>query len=107
MVRPMSTQKRVDEDRRPGRFLLTGSANSMALPTVADSLAGRKRWRPTGRAGDQGSRLSQSGNLRGLKRLASIADDKFKMGVVLYDGAQTPPLGDRLWAAPISTLWGR
>ena len=31
----------VDEDRRPGRFLLTGSANLMALPTVADSLAGR------------------------------------------------------------------
>ena len=30
----------MDEDRRPGRFLLTGSANLMALPTVADSLAG-------------------------------------------------------------------
>lgn len=34
-------KKSVDEDRRPGRFLLTGSANLMALPTVADSLAGR------------------------------------------------------------------
>jgi len=31
----------VDEDRRPGRFLLTGSANILALPTVSDSLAGR------------------------------------------------------------------
>jgi predicted AAA+ superfamily ATPase len=31
----------VDEDRRPGRFLLTGSANLMALPSIADSLAGR------------------------------------------------------------------
>jgi predicted AAA+ superfamily ATPase len=31
----------VDEDRRPGRFLLTGSADVMALPRVADSLAGR------------------------------------------------------------------
>lgn len=31
----------VDEDTRPGRFLLTGSANLMALPLVADSLAGR------------------------------------------------------------------
>lgn len=31
----------VDADPRPGRFLLTGSANVMALPTVADSLAGR------------------------------------------------------------------
>ncbi len=31
----------VDEDRRPGRFLLTGSANVLALPKVTDSLAGR------------------------------------------------------------------
>ncbi len=31
----------IDNDRRPGRFLLTGSANVMSLPTVAESLAGR------------------------------------------------------------------
>lgn len=31
----------VDADRRPGKFLLTGSANLMTLPRVADSLAGR------------------------------------------------------------------
>lgn len=31
----------IDRDRRPGRFLLTGSANVMSLPTIADSLAGR------------------------------------------------------------------
>jgi uncharacterized protein len=31
----------IDQDRRPGRFLLTGSANLMALPQIADSLAGR------------------------------------------------------------------
>lgn len=31
----------VDDDKRPGRFLLTGSANLMTLPKVADSLAGR------------------------------------------------------------------
>jgi len=31
----------VDEDTRPGRFLLTGSANLLTLPLVADSLAGR------------------------------------------------------------------
>lgn len=34
-------KKSVDEDRRPGRFLLTGSADVMTLPTVSDSLAGR------------------------------------------------------------------
>lgn len=37
----LAIKKSVDEDRRPGRFLLTGPANLMTLPTVADSLAGR------------------------------------------------------------------
>jgi uncharacterized protein len=31
----------VDRDRRPGRFLLTGSANLLLLPKVNESLAGR------------------------------------------------------------------
>ena len=31
----------VDQDRRPGRFLLTGSANLLLLPKVTESLAGR------------------------------------------------------------------
>lgn len=34
-------KKSVDADRRPGRFLLTGSANVLALPQVSESLAGR------------------------------------------------------------------
>jgi len=37
----LSIKQSVDQDRRPGRFLLTGSANVMTLPRVADSLAGR------------------------------------------------------------------
>lgn len=37
----LAIKKTVDEDRRAGRFLLTGSANLMALPSIADSLAGR------------------------------------------------------------------
>ena len=31
----------VDQDRRPGRFLLTGSANLLLTPAVTESLAGR------------------------------------------------------------------
>lgn len=31
----------VDQNRHPGRFLLTGSANLLALPQIGDSLAGR------------------------------------------------------------------
>lgn len=33
----------VDRDRRPGRFLLTGSADVFAVPRVSESLAGRMR----------------------------------------------------------------
>ena len=34
----------VDRDRRPGRFLLTGSANLLRMKSVGESLAGRSAW---------------------------------------------------------------
>jgi hypothetical protein len=37
----LSIKAAVDRKRLPGRFLLTGSANVMLLPAIADSLAGR------------------------------------------------------------------
>ena len=37
----LAIKKSIDDDRRPGRFLMTGSANLMVLPSLADSLAGR------------------------------------------------------------------
>lgn len=36
-----SIKAAVDRDRRPGRFILTGSANVLLVPKLADSLAGR------------------------------------------------------------------
>ncbi len=45
-------------------------------------------------------------DLRGLKKLTSLASDQFSAGVLLYDGDKTMPLGNNLWAAPLSTLWG-
>jgi len=45
-------------------------------------------------------------DLRGLKKLAGLAGGQLKMGVLLYDGTETMPLGDGLWAAPLSSLWG-
>jgi predicted AAA+ superfamily ATPase len=36
-----SIKAAVDRDRRPGRFLLTGSANVLLVPQLSDSLAGR------------------------------------------------------------------
>lgn len=37
----VAIKRMIDEDRRPGRFLLTGSANVRFLPSIAESLAGR------------------------------------------------------------------
>ncbi len=48
----------------------------------------------------------KDGDLRGLRKLASLAGEHFKMGVLLYDGNETLPLGNNIWAAPLSTLWG-
>nr|NLI50186.1 ATP-binding protein [Propionibacterium sp.] len=45
---------------------------------------------------------------RDAAHLAWLRDhlgDAFRRGVVLHTGASTFPLGDRLWAAPIATLW--
>jgi predicted AAA+ superfamily ATPase len=45
-------------------------------------------------------------HLKGLKKLATICGANFQMGVLLYDGSETLPIGDRIWAVPISSLWG-
>lgn len=37
----LAIKSRVDKQRKPGRFLLTGSANVLLLPRLAESLAGR------------------------------------------------------------------
>jgi len=49
----------VDRDRRPGRFVLTGSTNILALPTISDTLTGRIqviRLRPLSQGELTGSR---------------------------------------------------
>jgi predicted AAA+ superfamily ATPase len=69
----------VDRDRRPGRFVLTGSANVLALPRMSDSLAGRMEiltlW-PLAQAESEGTSpgfidacfSGQAGSLRGPGR---------------------------------------
>ncbi|MGI8730600.1 MAG: AAA family ATPase, partial [Solirubrobacteraceae bacterium] len=37
----LAIKRRLDADQTRGQFLLTGSANILALPTVADALPGR------------------------------------------------------------------
>jgi predicted AAA+ superfamily ATPase len=40
-----------------------------------------------------------------LKKLSEARPDSFKAGMVVYSGAQTIPLGRRIWAVPYSGLW--
>lgn len=40
----LAIKQSVDTNRKPGRFLLTGSANLLQLPRLSDSLAGRMEW---------------------------------------------------------------
>ncbi|MDO5049943.1 MAG: ATP-binding protein [Actinomycetaceae bacterium] len=44
-------------------------------------------------------------DFNGLKALKDIAAEKFHAGIVLYTGRDVLPMGERLWAMPISTLW--
>lgn len=48
----------------------------------------------------------KSNDLRGLKKMAAVAGKKFKLGVLFYDGQEVLPLGDKIWAVPLSSLWG-
>ncbi len=47
----------------------------------------------------------KAGDFRGLRALAEACGDRFAFGVVLYDSQDVAPFGDRLAAAPLSSLW--
>lgn len=82
----LAIKKTVDEDERPGRFLLTGSANVLTLPKVADSLAGRMETinlLPLARAeisGNAPTFLARlfAGRLRG-DRKATVGEDLLRL----------------------------
>lgn len=46
-------------------------------------------------------------DVRALELIRGRARDRFVQGVVLYQGEQTYPFGDRITVQPISALWGR
>jgi len=46
-----------------------------------------------------------SDDFKGLLELQSIAQDKFKKGIVLYNGDEIVPFGKNLWAVPVDKLW--
>lgn len=45
-------------------------------------------------------------DFKGLRKLAEATGNALRLGVVLYDGEQTVPFGDRMFAAPVSCVWG-
>jgi len=47
----------------------------------------------------------KAGDFGGLRALADACGNRFAFGVVLYDSADVVPFGDRLAAAPLSSLW--
>jgi len=47
----------------------------------------------------------RANDFKGIRKLKNICGDALKLGMVLYDGTQVVPFGDRLFAAPISCLW--
>lgn len=47
-----------------------------------------------------------TGDFKGLRKLAHASRNRFMLGAVLYDGESTVSFGERLFAAPISCLWG-
>jgi hypothetical protein len=47
----------------------------------------------------------RASDFKGLRKLAAVCGDTFRLGVVLYDGETIVPFGDRLFAAPVSCLW--
>jgi uncharacterized protein len=85
----LAIKKSVDDDYRPGRFLLTGSANVLTLPRVADSLAGRMetlRMLPLSRveiAGKPPTFLERlfAGKLEGDKQ-AVVGDDLVQLALL-------------------------
>jgi len=40
-----------------------------------------------------------------IAKLRDARGTHFKAGIVVYAGQQTVPLGDRMWAVPVSGLW--
>ena len=44
-------------------------------------------------------------DFRGLKKLAKASGDQFLFGLVLYDGENTIPFGNKLYCVPIRCLW--
>jgi predicted AAA+ superfamily ATPase len=48
---------------------------------------------------------ANTSDARGLRLLRQKLGRRFKAGIIVYSGAHTLPIDDRIWAMPISGLW--
>jgi predicted AAA+ superfamily ATPase len=46
-----------------------------------------------------------AGDRKALIQLRDALGARFRAGVILHTGAETVPVGERLWALPVSALW--
>ncbi|MDT8322084.1 MAG: ATP-binding protein [Xanthomonadales bacterium] len=75
----LAIKRRVDRNRRPGGFLLTGSANLLQLPRLADSLAGRMEalyLHPLTEAEKEGATGNFLGRWMAGKLVTELADSR-------------------------------
>lgn len=96
-----SIKRVVDRDRRPGRFLLTGSANLLLLPGVSESLAGRMEilnLQPLSEA----EKSRRSGDF-----LATFLENGFESTMMLGDGDHVPDVIRRMLAGGYPEPLGR
>jgi uncharacterized protein len=88
----LAIKESVDKDQAPGRFLLTGSTNLMAMPLVADSLAGRLEvitllpFAQAELAGTAGNLLDRLFNGAGLPAVNHPVINDALMDIVLKGG---------------------
>ena len=90
-------KKAVDDDTRPGQYLLTGSANIQSLPTVKESLAGRVakiRLRPLSRGEicGTGSQFIESAFEQSFKSVKKHDDRDAVLEMALMGGFPEPLL---------------
>ena len=85
-------KRAVDRDRRPGRFLLTGSANLLLVPTVTESLAGRMEMAQLYPL-TESEKMRQPGHF-----LNDLLNGALKAGIRPATEPAGPPLAERLVA---------
>ena len=107
----LAIKEDVDRNRMPGRYLLTGSANILTIPKVADALAGRMElltlWPLSiSELTEGGKNILDAFFDRGFPNRFHPGD-RFVRGILIYTGREIAPFEKDLHAVPVNVLTGR